>query len=103
MYGDRVDQYSEASIVMAPGATIVMYSDGLIERRGEILTRGLERLSHLASRQAVIADTDSLAALLVEELTANAVVEDDIVVVCVRWQPASPSIMPSSPVGQAGS
>ena len=89
MYGDRVDQYSEASIVMAPGATIVMYSDGLIERRGEILTRGLERLSHLASRQAVIADTDSLAALLVEELTANAVVEDDIVVVCVRWQPAS--------------
>ena len=89
MYEDRVDQYFEASIVMAPGATIVMYSDGLIERRGENLTRGLERLSHLASRQAVIADTDSLAALLVEELTANAVVEDDIVVVCVRWQPAS--------------
>ena len=88
MEANQVDQYAEASIVLKPGSTIVMYSDGLIERRGESLALGLERLANVASRHASMADVDSLASLLVAEVAAGAVVEDDIVVVCVRWQPA---------------
>jgi serine phosphatase RsbU (regulator of sigma subunit) len=88
MESHHVDQYTEASISLIPGSTIVMYSDGLIERRGESLTTGLERLSTVASRCASTPDIHTLASLLVAELTADAVVEDDIVVVCVRWQPA---------------
>jgi PAS domain S-box-containing protein len=90
MNADQVDQYSESTLVLTPGATIVLYSDGLIERRGESLSLGLERLSTVASRHAAVTDIDSLAALLVKELTTDVVVEDDVVVVCVRWQPTGP-------------
>jgi serine phosphatase RsbU (regulator of sigma subunit) len=87
MESNQVDQYTEASITLLPGSTIVMYSDGLIERRGESLALGLVRLSTVASRHASVTDIDSLASLLVAEMTQDADVEDDIVVVCVRWQP----------------
>jgi PAS domain S-box-containing protein len=89
MDSHQVDQYTEASITLMPGSTIVMYSDGLIERRGESLALGLERLSNAASRHASIVDIDSFASLLVAELTADAIVQDDIVVVCIRWQTAN--------------
>jgi serine phosphatase RsbU (regulator of sigma subunit) len=85
MDAHQIDQYGEASIALTPGATIVMYSDGLIERRGESLDVGLARLSDAASHHAAMNDTDALAARLVEELTAGADVQDDIVVVCARW------------------
>jgi PAS domain S-box-containing protein len=88
MQSSQVDHYTEASITLIPGSTIVMYSDGLIERRGESLALGLERLSAVASRHASLADIDSFASLLVAELTADGKVQDDIVVVCIRWQPA---------------
>lgn len=90
MESNQFDQYTEASVALIPGSTIVLYSDGLIERRGESLALGLERLSNVASQLAFVADVDELASLLVAKLTADAVVEDDIVVVCVRWQPAEP-------------
>lgn len=88
MESNQFDQYTEASVALMPGSTIVLYSDGLIERRGESLALGLDRLSNVASQLAFVADIDDLASLLVAKLTADAVVEDDIVVVCVRWQPA---------------
>jgi PAS domain S-box-containing protein len=88
MEASQADHYSEASIVLTPGATIVMYSDGLIERRGESLTVGLQRLSDVASKHALAADLETVAARLVQEMTADAAPEDDIVVVCARWQPA---------------
>ncbi len=88
MESNQFDQYTEASVALMPGSTIVLYSDGLIERRGESLALGLDRLSNVASQLAFVADIDDLASLLVAKLTADAVDEDDIVVVCVRWQPA---------------
>ncbi len=88
MESSRVDHYGEASIVLTAGSTIVMYSDGLIERRGESLSVGLQRLSDLASRHALAVDLEAVAARLVQEMTADAAPEDDIVVVCARWQPA---------------
>ena len=88
MEASHADHYSEASIVLTPGATIVMYSDGLIERRGESLTVGLQRLSDIASRHALAFDLEAVANRLVQEMTAGAATEDDIVVVCARWQPA---------------
>ena len=46
--GVVVDAYPEASCSLQAGSTMVLFSDGLIERRGESITEGLERL-----RQAV--------------------------------------------------
>lgn len=39
----------EATASLVPGAALILYSDGLIERRGESLNVGLERLQRLAS------------------------------------------------------
>lgn len=50
---------SEHQLVLPAGATVVLYTDGLVERRGEHLDVGLRRLQSAAGR---------LAALPVEEL-----------------------------------
>ena len=38
---DRVDQRSR----ITPGSTLLLYTDGLVERRGEDITAGLDRLA----------------------------------------------------------
>ena len=43
---DRTD----STVVLPPGATLVLYTDGLIERRGETIDDGFDRLvTRLAS------------------------------------------------------
>ena len=36
--------YGEGSAVLEPGATLVLYTDGLVEQRDELIDRGIERL-----------------------------------------------------------
>ena len=50
----------EAAITLAPGATVLLYTDGLVERRTESLTEGMDRLL----RVAAIHRDDSAAALV---------------------------------------
>jgi PAS domain S-box-containing protein len=46
--GVRPDSsYATAEVALAPGDRLVMYTDGLIERRGESLDRGIVRLDQL--------------------------------------------------------
>jgi serine phosphatase RsbU (regulator of sigma subunit)/PAS domain-containing protein len=47
--GVAAGSYEERTLLLEPGSTLVAYSDGLVERRGESITVGLERL-----RQAVV-------------------------------------------------
>jgi serine phosphatase RsbU (regulator of sigma subunit) len=77
--GDR----GEASTTLAPGAALVLYSDGLVERRGEPITAGLERLRTAAAR-AGDAGAGTLCDRLVERLGVARAREDDVVVVCLR-------------------
>ncbi|MGL6278053.1 MAG: SpoIIE family protein phosphatase, partial [Gaiella sp.] len=76
-----------ASARLAAGDTIVLYSDGLIERRGERLGVGLERL-RLAVERLGSVSVERLCDELVDELTGAEALEDDVVVLAVRRQPA---------------
>jgi serine phosphatase RsbU (regulator of sigma subunit)/integral membrane sensor domain MASE1/anti-sigma regulatory factor (Ser/Thr protein kinase) len=49
LYGESARPRSQGSAVLEKGGALVLYSDGLVERRGESLDVGLARLERLAS------------------------------------------------------
>lgn len=79
-----------ASLVLEPGTTLVLYSDGLVERRGATLDDGLRRLHELASSLSALGPGE-LASTIVSQMTEGEAVNDDIVVLVVRFagRPAS--------------
>ena len=77
---------SEAEVVLEPGATLLLYSDGLVERRGERLTTGLERLERAARQMADLPLEDECARILREVMRGSSH-DDDVVLMCVRFVP----------------
>ncbi|SFJ66380.1 SpoIIE family protein phosphatase [Cellulomonas sp. KH9] len=69
---------------IAPGATVLLYTDGLVERRGERLQAGLERLRAHAERMAHLGLED-LCDALVEEIAPAG--DDDVALLAVRALP----------------
>jgi serine phosphatase RsbU (regulator of sigma subunit) len=75
--------YPSTSIHVPDGCTLLAYTDGLVERRGETLDIGLEDL-----RQSVIRSNRPLDRVLsdvVEELTSTGS-DDDIAILGLRWR-----------------
>jgi PAS domain S-box-containing protein len=61
-------QHVEATVRLAPGSTLLLFTDGLIERRGVSLNEGLDRLRDASSAGPDLeALCDELLASLVEE------------------------------------
>jgi serine phosphatase RsbU (regulator of sigma subunit) len=75
--------YREATASVPPGATLVAFTDGLVERRGEVLDVGLARLRDFAVRQRLA--LDDLLATLARELTVHDH-PDDTAIVGIKWQ-----------------
>lgn len=78
------DSFTEAGTDLPPGATLLLYTDGLIERRGVSLNSGLDRLAREAG--AVPAD-DGLEALCDRLLGAfldEEHIEDDVAILAMR-------------------
>jgi serine phosphatase RsbU (regulator of sigma subunit) len=75
--------YKSRTVSAPPSATLLAFTDGLVERRGEELDRGLARL-----RDAAIANhlaLPELLASLVSELR-HGPTEDDTAIVGLRWK-----------------
>ena len=81
--GWRGEARPQASTVLAPGELLVLYSDGLVERRSEAIDEGLARLASAAARLTA-ASAQSACDALIEELGVSEHRGDDVVVVCVR-------------------
>ena len=71
-----------ASMFVDPGTTLVLYTDGLVERRGESLDEGLARLVDTAQ---AVAGHDDPARKLVERAAAEWRVDDDVAVVVISF------------------
>ncbi len=74
--------YHSTTVGVPPEATVVAFTDGLVERRGESLDQGLERLRTAATGHDV--GLPELLGGLVSDM-ANGRSEDDIAIVGVRW------------------
>ena len=73
----------QAELPYTPGDTLVLYTDGLIERRGEDIDVGLHRLTDALARHTRLAP-ERLADTLLARLGVSSGGRDDIALVVVR-------------------
>jgi len=82
--GVRPDaRYDEVTTTLPLRATIFMYTDGLVERRGEVLDVGLQRLADAAVTNGSLLDE------VLGEMVARAIPQgsdDDAALIGVRWR-----------------
>jgi serine phosphatase RsbU (regulator of sigma subunit)/PAS domain-containing protein len=75
---------------LVPGATLVLYTDGLVERRGETLDDGLDRLLRAVERHGA-EDLEALCDALLADLVPDEA-DDDIAIVAVRLHPSAVTV-----------
>ena len=79
---DRHAAYTSVTISVEPGATLLAFTDGLVERRGESIDIGLGRLrEHATSNHATL---DELLTRVVSNLRHDGP-EDDTAIAGIRW------------------
>ncbi len=74
---------AEATITVSPGSLLLWCTDGLVERRGEDIDTGLDRLAHLV---AALVDDDPARCCdaVMAEMVGGALLRDDIALLCLR-------------------
>jgi GAF domain-containing protein/anti-sigma regulatory factor (Ser/Thr protein kinase) len=80
--------YSDASGVVCPGATILLYTDGLVERRDMWIDEGIAKLTEAAG-EAVELEPDALVERLLTTLVPQGGGEDDVALLAVGLTPIS--------------
>jgi serine phosphatase RsbU (regulator of sigma subunit)/putative methionine-R-sulfoxide reductase with GAF domain/anti-sigma regulatory factor (Ser/Thr protein kinase) len=98
----RGSRYREETFDLPAGSTLVLYTDGVVEVRGESLDRGLERLRALAEHES---DVEELCDKILSELVATGRPPDDVALLAVRVEafaerlvthwPAQPDVLVS--------
>jgi serine phosphatase RsbU (regulator of sigma subunit)/anti-sigma regulatory factor (Ser/Thr protein kinase) len=82
------ESHKELTAELAPGSTIVLYTDGLVEERGVSIDQGLDALRLAASQD--VCHPDELCDRLVEAMLAIHPANDDIAVLALRALPTAP-------------
>jgi len=74
--------YEQVTVSLAPRSTMVAFTDGLVEHRGESLEVGLKRLQDAVT--CIDGPVDDLLSRVITEMTDDSS-EDDIAVLGLRW------------------
>jgi serine phosphatase RsbU (regulator of sigma subunit) len=80
----RGTSYSEVEFAFPRGSTLLLYTDGAVERRGERLDVGLQRL--LAASSGVSGTLDEFLDAIVSGVLMDGAV-DDTALLAIRWRP----------------
>jgi PAS domain S-box-containing protein len=88
----------EGTHLLEPGDRLLLYSDGLVERRRESLSDGLRRLAEAA---VAVGDGAGWADELVRRMTVGAG-DDDVALLAVAFAPVFRATLPASPEQLAG-
>lgn len=76
-------EYHAQRIAVPARATIVAFTDGLVERRGETIDTGLERLRALTTNRPP--GLEELLTMILTE-SSEAGYHDDTAILAVRWK-----------------
>ena len=74
--------YDEQAVTLLPGETLVLYTDGLIERRGSQLSEGEATLAEVASTAPD--EPELMCQAITSRLTENLAIPDDIAILTVQ-------------------
>jgi anti-sigma regulatory factor (Ser/Thr protein kinase) len=89
--------YTQASRRIAPGSLLVAYTDGLVERRGEVIDVGLERLRAIVDENRD-QPVDQIADAVLDGLVGENAPGDDVAFVVLRWLPTpARTVLPAVP------
>jgi anti-sigma regulatory factor (Ser/Thr protein kinase) len=79
-------RYESSTFALPTGSTVFLYTDGLIERRGESIDFGLERLRAIAEGSS---DVEALCTAVLEGLVGDSGPSDDVAFVAARVPPVT--------------
>jgi serine phosphatase RsbU (regulator of sigma subunit)/anti-sigma regulatory factor (Ser/Thr protein kinase) len=91
----RGSRYVAQEFDVAPGSTVVLFTDGVIEVRGEALDAGLERLRVLAEREH--ADVEALCDAVIDEMVSDGRPADDVALLAVHLAPLGDRVVTAWP------
>ena len=74
---DVTTEYGERELSLEPGSIVVLYTDGLVERRGRSIDEGLMELARAAQRRR---DPDAFVDAVVGDLLGVGTRHDDVAV-----------------------
>jgi serine phosphatase RsbU (regulator of sigma subunit) len=78
-------RYDATTVTVPPGAVLVGFTDGLVERRGEVIDTGFARLAAAARAAATTRpDLEQFVTTVVDSLTDDGS-EDDVAVLALGW------------------
>lgn len=78
---------TDHTLLLRPDDTLLLFTDGLVEHRGESLDVGLDRLRAAAGALAHLDSPDALADELLARLAPAGGAEDDIAIIALRARP----------------
>ena len=79
--GVGTSSHERHDVLFAPGSTLVLYTDGLVEQRRESIASGIQRLE--SACRAGPDDPEALCDFLLEEMLKDAPNEDDVAIFVV--------------------
>lgn len=79
--------FTESKTILPRGATLLLYTDGLVERRGVSLLDGIERLCQEACASPVEDGLEPLCDRLLQTFLDEEHVRDDVAILAMRLQP----------------
>jgi serine phosphatase RsbU (regulator of sigma subunit) len=93
------DQRDNGSLVLPPSSTLVLYTDGLIERRTRSLDDGFASLA--ANVHAAGQDPDTMCDAILDNLLGEAPPDDDVAMLVMQTTPTDPAPVDRRPVALA--